>query len=177
MFVNVILACGITICEHFVLFSVFNNYGTAQLAHNPSKRACSRVFLALPRYCTGQDLCNCWASVTPCVPSGRRMLLLRVCCRGSGGQEKSLDCCTEEGRQSAAAAPQHGHRRRRFFFARDANLGTIAPTFLPRDAMRYALSPCVRPSVRLSVHQKPVLYRKDWTDRAGFGMGASFGLS
>jgi len=44
-------------------------------------------------------------------------------------------------------------------------------SFLPRDAMlaRYSLSSCVRPSVRyqLSVHHKPVLYRNNWTNRAG----------
>jgi len=48
-------------------------------------------------------------------------------------------------------------------------------SFLPRDATlaRYLLSSCVRPSVR----HKPVLYRNDWTNRAGFGMEASFHLS
>ena len=45
--------------------------------------------------------------------------------------------------------------------------------FLPRDAMlaRYLLSSRVCPSV-----YKPVLYRNDWTNRAGFGVEASFYL-
>ena len=52
-------------------------------------------------------------------------------------------------------------------------------TFLPRDAMlaQYLLSSCVRLSVRPSVCHKPVLYRNDWTNRAGFGMETSFHLS
>ena len=33
---------------------------------------------------------------------------------------------------------------------------------------RHMLSSCVRPSVRLSVRRKPVLYRNEWTNRAGF---------
>ena len=39
--------------------------------------------------------------------------------------------------------------------------------FLPRDAMlaRYLLSSY------LSVHHKPVFYRNDWTNRAGFSHG------
>ena len=42
---------------------------------------------------------------------------------------------------------------------------------------RYMLSSCVSPSVRPSVRHKPVLCRNDWTDRAGFGMGASLDIS
>ena len=42
--------------------------------------------------------------------------------------------------------------------------------FLPRDAMlaQYLLSSCVRLSVCLPVRHKPVLYKNDWTNRAGF---------
>jgi len=44
-------------------------------------------------------------------------------------------------------------------------------SFLLRDAMlvRCMLSSCVC--------HKPVLYRNDWTNRAGFGVGASLDLS
>jgi len=38
---------------------------------------------------------------------------------------------------------------------------------------RYLLSSCVR----LSVRHTPVLYLNDWTNRAGFGIEASFHLS
>jgi len=48
--------------------------------------------------------------------------------------------------------------------------------FLPRDAMlaRNMLSSCVCLSDRLSVCHKPVLYRNDWTNRAGFWDGGFF---
>jgi len=50
---------------------------------------------------------------------------------------------------------------------------------LPRDAMlaRYILSLCVRLSVCQSVRHKPILYRNDWKNRAGFGMEASLDQS
>ena len=50
--------------------------------------------------------------------------------------------------------------------------------FLPRDAtyllsscVRSSVRPSVRPSVRLSDYYEPVLYRNDWTNRAGLGHG------
>jgi len=54
-------------------------------------------------------------------------------------------------------------------------LKKIFSTFLPRDAMlaRYILSS----RLHLSVCYKLILYRNDWTHRAGFGMEASFHLS
>jgi len=54
--------------------------------------------------------------------------------------------------------------------------------FLPRDAVPAQYNCCrcgfVRQSisVRLSVRHKPVLYRNEWTNRAGFGTEASFHL-
>ena len=47
---------------------------------------------------------------------------------------------------------------------------------LPRDAMlaRYILSLCVRLSVCQSVRHKPILYRNDWKNRAGFWHGGFF---
>jgi len=72
---------------------------------------CTHLLLALlyvlPR---GMSTRVCWASVCPSVrpsvPSGRCMLLLRVCCCGPGGQEISIDAARAAGRRSAAAAPQ-----------------------------------------------------------------------
>ena len=51
---------------------------------------------------------------------------------------------------------QYSSRISKFRFTRNAMLA------------RHMLSSCVRPSVRLSVRRKPVLYRNEWTNRAGF---------
>jgi len=42
---------------------------------------------------------------------------------------------------------------------------------LPRAVYAVVVCPSVRLSVRLSVCHKPVLYRNDWTNRAGFWHG------
>jgi len=50
--------------------------------------------------------------------------------------------------------------------------------FYPRDAMlaRVLAMPCVPLCLSVTIH-KLVFYRNRWTNRAGFGMGASFHLS